>query len=94
MDKNTVYVDDVLIYTWNNAVFNSPYSCLMFARHSSSGGVEELGWSRIYYTKIYDNDNLIRDYIPVLDSNDRPCMFDKVSKTCFYNQGTGEFLYG
>ena len=40
------------------------------------------------------NDTLVRDYIPVLDANDRPCLFDKVSKTCFYNQGKGEFLYG
>ena len=49
---------------------------------------------KLYYFKIYDNDILVRDYVPVLDKNDRPCLFDKVSKTCFYNQGTGEFLYG
>ena len=49
---------------------------------------------RFYYCKIYDNDALVRDYIPVIDSSERPCMFDKVSKECYYNQGTGEFLYG
>ena len=48
----------------------------------------------IYLTKIYDNNTLVRNYIPVLDKNKRPCLFDKVSKTCFYNQGSGEFLYG
>ena len=48
----------------------------------------------LYYTKIYDNDTLVRDYIPVIDSSERPCLFDKVSKECYYNQGTGEFLYG
>ena len=29
-----------------------------------------------------------------IDSNSRPCLFDRVSKECYYNQGTGEFLYG
>ena len=49
---------------------------------------------RFYYCKIYDEDTLVRDYIPVIDSNSRPCLFDKVSRECYYNQGTGEFLYG
>ena len=34
------------------------------------------------------------DLIPVLDKNNIPCMFDKVTKQFFYNQGTGQFLYG
>lgn len=33
------------------------------------------------------------DLIPVLDANGTPCMFDKVSKQCFYNSGTGTFGY-
>jgi len=49
---------------------------------------------KVYYTKIYDGDNLVRDYIPVIDTSNRPCLFDKVGKECYYNQGTGEFLYG
>ena len=49
---------------------------------------------RIYVVSMLLNNILVRDYIPVLDKNNRPCLFDKVSKTCFYNQGTGEFLYG
>ena len=49
---------------------------------------------RMYYFKISGNDNLVRDFIPVLDWNDRPCMYDKVSGGLFYNKGTGEFLYG
>ena len=49
---------------------------------------------RLYYCKIYDSDNLVRDFVPVIDSTSRPCLFDKVEKKCYYNQGTGEFLYG
>lgn len=34
-----------------------------------------------------------RELIPVLDENGTPCMFDKISSTCFRNQGTGTFGY-
>ena len=48
---------------------------------------------RIYYCKIYDGDTLVRDFIPVLDeTNQTPCLYDKVSETYFYNQGTGDFI--
>lgn len=40
------------------------------------------------------NDELIMNLLPCLDKNGKPCMFDTVSKKPFYNQGTGEFLYG
>ena len=40
------------------------------------------------------NDELIMDLLPCLDKNGKPCMFDTVSKKPFYNEGTGEFLYG
>lgn len=50
--------------------------------------------SRIYWCKIYDADTLIRAFIPVIDFNNTPCMYDKVSKQLFYNQGTGGFTYG
>ena len=49
---------------------------------------------RIKYGKIYAENNLVCDLIPCLDTNGTPCMYDTVSKQTFYNQGTGEFLYG
>ena len=49
---------------------------------------------RYYYLQIIQNGTLVRDFIPVLDWDDRPCMYDKVTDELYYNQGTGEFLYG
>jgi len=48
----------------------------------------------VYACKIWDNGVLVRDFIPVLDWNYTPCMYDKVSGELFYNQGTGDFSYG
>ena len=50
---------------------------------------------RIYSAKMHDADNnLLFNFVPALDENDKPCMYDTVSGKTFYNQGTGEFLYG
>lgn len=49
---------------------------------------------KLYYLKIYDNDKIIRNFVPALDTKNKPCLYDTVSKKPFYNQGTGEFLYG
>ena len=50
---------------------------------------------RLYSVKAYDNNNvLIYDFIPVLDYNGIPCMYDKVTQQFFYNQGTGQFIAG
>lgn len=53
-----------------------------------SGGI------RVYGSKIYKGTKVIASYVPCLDNNYRPCMYDAVSRQAFYNQGTGEFLYG
>lgn len=55
------------------------------------------GWSSdtFVYVKIWDDNNmLIRHFIPVLNSNGTPCMFDKVENKLYYNQGTGDFIAG
>lgn len=50
----------------------------------------------IYYCKIYecDTDELVRDFIPCKDPDGVVCMYDKVTKTYFYNCGTGSFYAG
>ena len=55
---------------------------------------EYLSNCKLGNTIIKKNENIVRDYIPVIDSSKRPCLFDKVDKKCYYNQGSGEFLYG
>ena len=49
---------------------------------------------RLYRVRIYEDNIIVRDYVPNIDSNNELCLYDKVEKKCYYNQGTGEFLYG
>ena len=50
--------------------------------------------TKIYGVKIYRNDILEADIIPVIDLNDTICMYDKVSNRFLYNAGTGNFIAG
>ena len=49
---------------------------------------------KIPYFKLYKNNTLIRDFIPVLDPDGTPAMFDRVENKLYYNKGSGQFLYG
>ncbi len=77
----------------DSATFSSPKPIAIFALNQNSGVA--IGRGKIYSSfQIYDNDILARNFLTCLDPNDRPCMFDLVTQQPFYNQGTGEFLYG
>ena len=44
--------------------------------------------------QLYKDDELVRDYIPVIDKNGVACLYDKVTGEFAYNQGTGDFRTG
>lgn len=45
------------------------------------------------YFKFWMNGELKHHLVPCLDETSTPCMYDLVSKTTFYNEGTSDFLY-
>ena len=85
-----------------SVTFNETYTpngiepIVLFARSTTPTTVQDSNWSKakIYYSKIWSDGVLVRDLIPVLDWDMKPCMYDKVSGQLIYNAGTGEFLYG
>ena len=50
--------------------------------------------AKMYLVQIYQDNILVRDFIPVLDGNGTPCMYDKVENKFYYNAGTGQFIAG
>lgn len=69
------------------------YNCYLFTYNQSGTAVSSAALSRVYNWELYENNNLIQHLIPCLDTNSVPCFYDTVSKTFFYNQGTGTFKY-
>ena len=95
--NNAIYLDNTEIakpcgvYSTND--FGKIY---IFAANTQGYASADISYlhGKIYYIKIYDNNILVRDFIPVLDKDGVPCMFDKVEAKFYYNQGTGQFIAG
>ncbi len=93
LSKKGLYVDDILQKDYSNiADFTSSYSLYLFGKQNTavlSGGV------RIYYCKIWDNDTLVRDFIPCYRKADNKAgLYDLVNGEFYTNQGTGKFILG
>ncbi len=91
--KQQQYIDDELVYTSSAQNFDTNRNLYLFGMNNK--GIFNYGLrGRIKYVKLYDGATIVRDMIPVLDLDNIPCMYDKVSGEFFYNKGTGTFLYG
>ena len=58
---------------------------------------QQEGWyakEKIYSCRIYENEVLVRDFIPVKDTNEVACLYDRVENKYYYNKGTGTFTAG
>lgn len=94
------YLNDGKIY-FNEQFFENigtnelyPATILLFARLNASNNNIAISNSDIYYIEFTEGDKITHKFIPVLDKDGIPCMYDKIGKKFYYNQGTGKFLYG
>ena len=90
-DKGACYIDKTR-YDYKTKDFQSQRDLYLFANNYPANKGEST--ARIYSCRIYDDNILIRDFIPVLDKNEIPCLFDSVENKFYYNAGTGLFIAG
>ena len=89
------YIDNILQGSQTSLIFSNTENAYLFdvigRPTDSSVGVQ--AW-QIKYCKIYDNDTLVRNFVPCYRKSDNVVgMFDTVEGKFYTNQGTGEFLY-
>lgn len=91
-NKNKISINDYSMEV-STTTISTTYPLYLFG-HNSAGSTSNLGPTRFYYCKIYDNGVLVRDFIPCKNnSTDEIGMFDSVEGKFYKNQGTGTFLY-
>lgn len=76
-------------------IFEPNQPIYMFS--ASIGGTADLYWTgRIYEAAISQGESIVMSFVPCLDPEGAPCMFDLVSRKPFYNSATTgpDFLYG
>ncbi len=85
------FIDGNLIGTVGGNAFQSGKIYILSNGTDSSNAK---GVFRIHWAKIWKDDTLQRDFIPVLDSNGIPCLYDKVSEQYFYDENGNSFNAG
>lgn len=68
------------------------YPMYLFAGNSS-GSMWRRSRATIYSLKLTVGGEVVRDFLPALNEEGTPGLFDKVSQSFFTNQGTGTFVY-
>lgn len=64
---------------------------LLLGYNASQGG--RYGRGTLNSMAMYSGSTLLREFWPVLDDNNVPCLYDAVSGTTYYNAGSGDFQY-
>ena len=90
-----LYVDDILITTYQNYTFNSTLSMYLFGLNQANTLDSRTFKGKIYSCKIYEDSSLIRDFIPCYSKTDNVVgLYDIVNDVFYTNRGTGEFIEG
>ena len=92
-NKNVMSIDD-MSYTFPVRTFQNETPICLFANNNANTVIDMPCAMRWYPLKIYDGDNLVRDYSPCLDNNGVACMYEAVNGAYVYNAGTGSFIAG
>lgn len=88
-NKNVITINGH-VQTYPTTTFQSNYNIALFALNNS-GAIESYGSSRIYSCKIYDNEFLVRNFVPCKNVQDEVGLYDFVTETFYVNKGTGVF---
>lgn len=94
----TGYVNgqEVLNILYSNT-YTPPYNYYLFAQNygDNNNSPWGMGNSRIYYFRLYENDVIIRDFIPCYRKSDNEIgLYDIVGNKFYTNQGSGAFIKG
>lgn len=80
--------------TFNLQNFQCEYNLVLFAINRNDNIIEKSNNCKIYSCKLWENNTLVRDFIPCRNPNNEIGLYDMVSQTFFANQGKGSFAAG
>ena len=92
-DKNVTKFNETIGVTAKSGVFQCTYPMFLFA-NNNAGTAAGFGSFKLYVCQLYDNGNLIRDFVPCIDPTGAVGLYDQVESKFYGNAGTGVFLAG
>jgi len=92
-DKNITYLDNTEMANTTYATFETPTNMYIFAMNE--GGAKFYSSIKLFTLKIYNDNELVRNFIPCYRNSDNEVgLYDIVNDVFYTNQGTGAFTYG
>ena len=85
--------DASALYSKTLTSFTADYSQALFGLKQGSS-VSVASRATLHRVTYLQDGVPIHDYLPCLDTNGVPCMWDNIAKEYVYNDGTGNFTYG
>ena len=85
------------IGTTNDSTFQMQYPLYIFTFNESNSVPSSFaaGGVRLYYMKIYENDILVKNYVPVIKKTSGEAgLFDTLTNTFYGKSGSGSFIVG
>lgn len=92
MNKNVLTCGSVTNQR-NYAEFQCDYSLYLFALNNAGANAFH-AYAKMYSCQIYDNGELIRDFVPCVNPSGDVGLFDVVTQQFYGNAGTGVFIAG
>lgn len=86
------YSGETITFDKNN--FTCAYSMYIFNVNKDNSSAYLPGMMKLYLFKIYDNDVLVRDFIPCKNTSGIVGLYDTVNNQFYQNAGSGTFIAG
>jgi len=91
-------LDGNVVKDLSSSKFESPDAnapvCLFANNNKGSASSTLMPSMRLYSCRIWNNDELVRDFVPALDDNSTACLYDIVGESFYSNAGEGVFTAG
>ena len=95
INKGKFYFNDIEYESLADKEFSVNYPTYIFAGNWCGQRIEQPTQYKLYYFKIYEGEELIRDFIPCYKKEDNTIgMYDTVEGKFYTNAGTGQFIAG
>lgn len=92
-EKNETLIDGTLLHSATYAAFSGNHPIFLFASNDS-GSAAYLSSAKIYSCQIYDDETLVRDYVPCKNASGEAGLYDLTNEAFYGNAGTGSFTAG
>lgn len=92
--RNITHVNDKSISASSYTNFQCEGNMYIFALNDNGSTENISGTKRLYSFKIYDNETIVRNFIPCKNPSGVVGLYEAVEGKFYQNQGTGEFIAG